>query len=143
VYDADCGPCTRFKHSIEFLDSYRRFDFMPLRHADDEGLLNMIPAEFRHRSFHLISPAGEALSGAKAIPTLVSLLPSGSLISKLISSAPGGLRATGFVYGVFSRLHDAGSCGYQPGQGHAHANMSELFERQFGFIRYPWMNPTG
>jgi predicted DCC family thiol-disulfide oxidoreductase YuxK len=123
VYDADCGPCTRFKRSVESLDTFHRFDFMPLVQADDEGLLDWVPAELRHKSFHLISPAGEPQSGAEAIPTLVSLLPSGTLFSRLIVSAPGGLGATGFVYAIFSRLHDTGSCGYKagPGQGHAHA----------------------
>ena len=135
MYDADCGPCTRFKRLVDFLDSYQRIGFTSLTEADGEGILDTVPALLRHRSYHLISPAGEVLSGAKAIPALVGLLPTGSLVSKLITRAPGGLRATGFVYAVLSRLHDTGSCQYKPGQGHAHGSTKELFERPFDFIR--------
>ena len=134
MYDAGCGPCTRFKRFVEFFDSFHRFNFLSLIEADNEGLLDMVPERQRHRSFHLISPEGIASSGAKAIPTLVSLLPSGTVLSKLIESVPGGFRAIEFVYGVMSRLHDTGSCQYKPGQGQARSKKMELLDNRFGFI---------
>lgn len=114
AYDADCGPCTRFKRAIGFLDSYQRISPIPLTEADAEGILVSIPTSRRHRSFHLVAPDGEVLSGAAALPTLVGLLPAGRLPSKLMVSAPGGPRAVKLVYQTFSRLHDSGSCSFKP-----------------------------
>lgn len=110
VYDADCGPCRRFKRAVELLDRCHRFAFVSLRDADANGNLNAVPPRLRYRSFHLISPDGEVLSGANALPALASMLPSGRVVSKAILSTPGGLKAAGFAYGVLSRLHDSGSC---------------------------------
>lgn len=132
AYDADCGPCTRFKRYVEFLDSYGKLDFTPLIEADEKGFLDRVPTALRHRAFHLISPSGEVLSGAKALPTLVNLLPTGTLLSKVMTMVPGGFRATAFVYGVAARLHDTGSCRYHPGEKHAQMQNLELFNR-FGF----------
>ncbi len=115
VYDADCGPCSRFKRAIDFLDAYGRLEYSSLMEADEEGVLNGIPHNLRHRSFHLISPAGMVLSGAKALSSLIGLLPSGRAISKFIFLTPGGVSTMSFVYSVFSRLHNTGSCGDKPG----------------------------
>lgn len=75
VYDADCGPCTRFKDAISFLDIHNRIDFIPLIEADRIGFLNQIPRSLRFKSFHLISPAGEIRSGDNAVIDLIGLLP--------------------------------------------------------------------
>lgn len=122
VYDAGCGPCKSFRRTIDALDSYGRFAYEPLKQAEEEGRLDAIPAELRHRSFHLVSASGVALSGASAIPVLVGQLPGGSVASRLVVSAPGGTRAIGFVYSVLSRLHDSGKCqsdanGFRPMEG--------------------------
>jgi predicted DCC family thiol-disulfide oxidoreductase YuxK len=115
AYDADCGPCTRFKRAIGFLDSYQRINPIPLTEADSEGVLDGVPPSRRHRSFHLVTPGGGVLSGAAAIPALVGLLPAGRFPARLMASAPGGPRAVKFVYQTFSRLHDSGSCNFKPG----------------------------
>jgi predicted DCC family thiol-disulfide oxidoreductase YuxK len=126
AYDADCGPCTRFKQVVQFLDSYGKFDFESLIEADEEGFLDAISKSMRHSSFHIVSPNGIVLSGAQAIPTLIEQLPFGRPISRFVTSVPAGVKAIEFIYGVFSRLHDAGSCQYRPGQGPGHTNhMSE------------------
>ena len=114
VYDADCGPCSSFKQIIGFLDTKRSFEFMGLVEADSTGVLDGVPPPLRHRSFHLVGLDGTILSGARAIPTLVSLLHGGRLPSEFVVSAPGGIRAVGFIYGVFSRLHGTGSCRDRP-----------------------------
>jgi predicted DCC family thiol-disulfide oxidoreductase YuxK len=126
AYDADCGPCTKFKRAIGFLDSYHRISPISLVEADSLGMLDKVPAARRHRSFHLVAPNGEILSGAEAIPTLVRLLPGGRVPSKLMASAPGGPWAVKFVYQTFSRLHDSGSCSYRPGSGMRDSVRKEL-----------------
>ncbi len=134
VYDAGCGPCTKFRRSIEFLDSYGRLDYASLIEADSEGLLRDVPGRLRYRSFHLLSPEGKALSGAEAIPKLAALLPAGRLLSKLMTSAPGALWAIAFVYAVLSRLHDAGSCRHEGTRAESNESAREP-EHQFGFLR--------
>ena len=110
AYDTDCGPCTRFKQGIDFLDARRVIDFMSMDQAEESGLLDGVLETRRHRSFHLILPNKRVESGAEALPTLMGLFPSGSVISKIVESAPGGLSMLAFVYSIASRLHEDGSC---------------------------------
>jgi predicted DCC family thiol-disulfide oxidoreductase YuxK len=110
AYDANCGPCTKFKHIVDILDKYERIDFISLTKADQEGLLDKIPVHQRHKSFHLIFPKGDAKSGSEALLDLIVILPGGKIISPIINYFPGGKKAVGFIYKTFSRLHDRGSC---------------------------------
>lgn len=113
VYDADCGPCSKFKGSVDWLNIYNRLHFISLTDADNKGLLNSIPRWRRHKSFHLISPGDKISSGANAIPVLLTLLPLGGFASSLILRFPPGRQIVNFVYSTLSRLHDTGSCGYK------------------------------
>ena len=110
AYDADCGPCTRFRHIVDILDKYEKIEFISLTKADQEGLLDEIPAHKRYLSFHLIFPNGDAKSGSEALLELIVILPRGKIISPIINYFPGGKKAVGFIYKRFSRLHDRGSC---------------------------------
>ena len=110
VYDDDCGACLRFKRTVSFLDSFRRLEFVSLADAEQRGLLDGIPPVLRFRSFHVISPHGRVSSGADAVPEVLSLLPTGGLVSRVVTSVPGSRRAVGFAYGTLSRLHDTGKC---------------------------------
>jgi predicted DCC family thiol-disulfide oxidoreductase YuxK len=110
AYDAHCGPCTRFRHFVHFIDSRDEIEFVSLVDADDAGLLDEIPKAERHTSFHLIFPDGNLLTGAAAIPTLLKLLPGGRLLSRVIVSAPGGPLLISIVYAGFARGHDGSAC---------------------------------
>jgi predicted DCC family thiol-disulfide oxidoreductase YuxK len=50
AYDANCGPCTKFKRIVDILDKYERIDFISLTKADQEGLLGSIPVRQRYKS---------------------------------------------------------------------------------------------
>jgi predicted DCC family thiol-disulfide oxidoreductase YuxK len=111
AYDADCGPCTRFSHAVDILDKYQKIDFISLTKADQIGLLDNIRASMRYKSFHLIFPnRQEVKSGSDALIKLVEILPGGRVISPIINYFPGGKRIVHFIYTMFSRLHDGGSC---------------------------------
>jgi predicted DCC family thiol-disulfide oxidoreductase YuxK len=110
AYDADCGPCTKFKRVVDTLDKYERIDFISLTKADEEGLLDNIPVRQRYKSFHLIFPKGDAKSGSEALLELIAILPGGKIISPIINYVPGGKKAVRFIYKRFLRLHDRGSC---------------------------------
>ena len=110
AYDADCGPCTRFMHVVDFLDKYQKIDFIPLITADQQGLLDNISAPLRYKSFHLIFPNGQSKSGYEALLGLIAILPAGSIISPIINYFPGGKLIVKSIYNSLSRLHDKGSC---------------------------------
>ena len=111
AYDADCGPCTRFRHAVDILDKYEKIDFISLTKADQKGMLDNIPAPMRYKSFHLIFPNREEVkSGSDALVELVAILPGGRVISPIINHFPGGKYIVPFIYTRFSKLHDRGSC---------------------------------
>jgi len=111
AYDADCGPCTKFSHAVDILDTYQKIYFIPLTIADKKGLLDKIPASSRYKSFHLILPnIGEVKSGSDALIELIAILPGGRVISPIINYFPGGKQIVHFIYTRLSRLHDRGSC---------------------------------
>ena len=110
AYDADCGPCTRFAHVVDNLDKSEKIDFISLTIADQQGLLDRISPPLRYKSFHLISPNGEAKSGSEALVELIAILPGGKIISQIVNYFPRGKLIMSFIYNSFSRLHDMGSC---------------------------------
>ena len=109
-YDADCGPCTRFRHSIDYLDRHDRMEFISLISADAKGLLDSIPPELRFNSFHLIFPDGSVSSGSEALLDVITILPGGKVSSVMISHFPGLKGFIRFIYGRLSKLHDGSSC---------------------------------
>ena len=110
VYDSDCGPCSRFRDAVGFLDPRHRMGYLGLDEAEGLGLLSTVPPARRRRSFHLVSDEGGVASGSAALARLASQLPGGSLTSLAVGANPALSRAAGFVYAALSRLHDAGSC---------------------------------
>lgn len=114
VYDADCGHCTKFKQAVAILDTHRRVDFVSLSSADESGLLDGVPTKLRYKSFHLVLQDRQVLSGADALPELISMFPAGRVLSRMMAGAPGGSSAMTFAYSVFVRLHDTGSCTTAP-----------------------------
>ncbi len=108
---------------------------MSLKRADQVGYLDDIPFNIRHSSFHLLAPDGEVFSGATAFPKLLSLLPSGMLLSKVLTTAPCGLRATDFVYGVASRLHETSSCQYEPAMGEVRPKNTEALPSRLDLLK--------
>jgi predicted DCC family thiol-disulfide oxidoreductase YuxK len=111
AYDADCGPCTRFRHAVDIFDIYQKIDFISLTEAGQKGLLDKITASMHYKSFHLISPDREEVkSGSDALIKLIAILPGGRVIFPIINYLPGGKWIVHFVYTKFSRLHDRGSC---------------------------------
>jgi predicted DCC family thiol-disulfide oxidoreductase YuxK len=112
AYDDSCGPCSRFKTIVGFLDARKRIEFVPLGTAAESELLRDIPPAARFASFHLVAPSssgtGEkrAVSGPEAILPLLRLLsPTGVVSSKVLGRIPRLQAALAFSYSAFSRLH--------------------------------------
>jgi predicted DCC family thiol-disulfide oxidoreductase YuxK len=120
AYDADCGPCTSFAHVVDSLDKSEIIDFISIILADQKGLLDRISPPLRYKSFHLILPNGEVKSGSEALVELIAILPGGKIISPIVNYFPGGKPFVSFIYNIFSRRHDMGSCntGNNNAKGH-------------------------
>jgi predicted DCC family thiol-disulfide oxidoreductase YuxK len=112
AYDADCGPCTRFRHAVDALDIHHKIDFISLTKADQIGLLDsIVPASLRYKSFHLLLLDGQVRSGSDALVALIAILPGGRIISPIINNyIPGGKRIVHFIYTKASKLHEKASC---------------------------------
>jgi len=67
AYDADCVPCSTFKHIVDLLDIYEIIDFISLKEADKSGLLDQVPQSIRFTSLHLLNPSGDIKSGPDAL----------------------------------------------------------------------------
>ena len=130
VYDSECGPCSRFRQIIDFLDGYDRIEYVSLTDADKKGLLDDVPFYQRHRYFHLITNFS-TLSGAQALPDLIKVFPAGRAVSKLIFATHFGRFAVKSCYATLSRLHDGGSCSYEKEEhqasGHNHVTILQIF----------------
>jgi predicted DCC family thiol-disulfide oxidoreductase YuxK len=112
AYDADCGPCSRFKAVVRFLDAKGRLDFASIREADKAGALSAVVPAMRYRSFHLVSSGEGSHSGAEALlPLLRVLMPGGENLATGLDRLPGFRRALDFGYAALSRVHGSGSCG--------------------------------
>jgi predicted DCC family thiol-disulfide oxidoreductase YuxK len=111
AYDASCGPCSRFKAVVEFLDARKRIRFVALETADGSGLLDGLAPGLRFASFHLVPPAGArpgvgVWSGSEAILPLMRLLaPWGREVSRVVEAVPGAKLAVRASYSALSRLH--------------------------------------
>jgi predicted DCC family thiol-disulfide oxidoreductase YuxK len=118
AYDADCGPCTRFRYIVDILDKYEKIDFNSLTKAYQEGLLDKIPIHQRYKSFHLIFSKGETKSGSEALLELIAILPGGNIISPIINNFPGGKEAVRpsvdprNIFGHFRKHHPASPRSY-------------------------------
>jgi predicted DCC family thiol-disulfide oxidoreductase YuxK len=111
AYDADCGPCSRFKAIVDFFDARGVIEFTSLKQAEEAGALGTIDSSLRYRSFHLVMSGQGVLSGADALLPLVKLLlPGGGVVSRALAATPGFGRALSFGYAALSRLHDVGAC---------------------------------
>ena len=116
AFDDRCGPCTRFRNVIGFLDPHHKLDYCGLNVAERSGRLDPVPPSRRHRSFHLVSPDGRVWSGPPALSPLTALLPFGKGLSAAMEFPPVS-SAAAFAYVVFLRLHDSGACTRSRGDG--------------------------
>ena len=98
TYDSICGFCTTFKRALAFLDTGHRFTYVSLLEADSAGVLDSVPVDLRHSSFHVISSPGEVYSAADGVFKVIELMPAGRIISKFITFAPFGTRSLRFLY---------------------------------------------
>lgn len=114
IYDSNCGPCTRFAKAVKLLDVNRRVQLVTLTEADRRGLLDAVRPEERFRTSYLLRKPGSLEVGADYVPDLMAYLPGGGLLELAMKSWRPASSFGRFVFGVLSRLHDAGSCVLQP-----------------------------
>ena len=111
AYDAGCGPCSKFRAIVRFLDAHRLIDFMDIDEAERSGILDGVSQSLRFASFHIVARQGMGngtsgvASGSSAILPLVwAISPSASRLVRRVPSLEATLR---FGYSTLSRLHRA------------------------------------
>ena len=110
AYDSDCGPCARFRRLVGFLDRRKRIEFISISRAQKDGMLDSIPAETHFKSFHLLLPGGQVMSGADGLVELFGILPGAAVAYPFVKHFPGAKRIVAYAYSSLSKLHDNGSC---------------------------------
>jgi predicted DCC family thiol-disulfide oxidoreductase YuxK len=84
LYDEDCSLCVRFQAGVKKRDKWDRIEtvgFMDPRIAE---LAPGLSREELVNDFHLVLPDGRILSGSRAMPVLLSLLPKWNLVGWLL-----------------------------------------------------------
>ncbi len=104
VYDADCGPCTRFKRLISLLNVESKIVFVSLRDADRRNLLDSVPMDLRYQSMHFVMTDRSVLSGSEAVPSILASLPGGTVLSGLLKQNRLGRKLTAAGYAAAARL---------------------------------------
>ena len=89
LYDEHCSLCVRFKEAVQRRDRQGRIEPVGFEDPRIPRLVPGIPQERLRSSFHLVLPEGRLLSGHRALPELLSLLPGGSLPAWFLRHAPG------------------------------------------------------
>ena len=79
LYDADCGLCKWLLSGLLRCDRAKRLRPISLQGSEAEELLGELTPAERMAAWHLISPAGDRLSGGAALAPLLRLLPAGRL----------------------------------------------------------------
>jgi predicted DCC family thiol-disulfide oxidoreductase YuxK len=105
LYDRDCGFCKWSLNRVLAWD--RRCRLRPVAIQTEEGQELLAPIEPEHRldSWHLLTPAGELLSGGAAAAPLAALLPGGRPLAAAFRAFPGATeRAYGWVADHRDRL---------------------------------------
>jgi predicted DCC family thiol-disulfide oxidoreductase YuxK len=98
LYDRDCGFC---RWSLGWLlrwDRRRALAPLALQEPLADRLLADLTEEERMASWHLITPAGERVSGGVAAAPMLRLLPGGAPLGRLLRAFPAATeRAYGFA----------------------------------------------
>jgi predicted DCC family thiol-disulfide oxidoreductase YuxK len=109
AFDSGCGPCSKFKAVVEFLDARRLVGFLDIEEADRAGLLDGVPQALRFASFHVVieqdaaaGTRGVASGSGAILPLVRALSPSAS---RLVGRVPVIEAALRFGYSTLSRLH--------------------------------------
>jgi predicted DCC family thiol-disulfide oxidoreductase YuxK len=79
LYDADCGFCKWLLSGLLIWDHERKLQPVALQNVEADRLLPGLTVEEQMASWHLISPDGERHSAGAALPSLLRLLPAGTV----------------------------------------------------------------
>lgn len=88
LYDAECGFCKWTVSGLLAWDRRNVLEPRAIQSAQGQALLSDLSPDTRLASAHLVSPAGERLTGGAAAPALLRLLPGGRLPAAVLARIP-------------------------------------------------------
>lgn len=89
LYDENCSPCVGFQEEIKRRDRHGRIEPVGFEDPRIAALVPGMTREQLRNSFHLVLPDGRVLSGHRALPNLLELLPGWGLAAWFLRHAPG------------------------------------------------------
>lgn len=111
LYDAECGPCTRFMKAVKRLDLGARIVPIPLQNPlSFELVKSRMTRHEMMRSFHLVSPSSsineenQVFSAGDGLIHLIPYLPLGNLIFRPVKHARKLRKLIRWTYDQCTRL---------------------------------------
>lgn len=89
LYDGECRLCVGFANEVRRRDRRGRMELVPFEDPRIPSIVPGMSGETLRNSFHLVSPDGRVVSGANAMPDLLSLLPGWKPAGWLLRRLPG------------------------------------------------------
>lgn len=89
IYDENCPLCIRFLDEVKRRDRVGRIEPVGFEDPRIRQLTPGMTEEQLRRSFHLVFPDGRVVSGSRAVPALLKLLPGGKVPGWLLEHLPG------------------------------------------------------
>ena len=98
LYDDDCPLCLHFQEWVQRRDRHHIIEPVGFKDARIPKIVPQISAERLQKSFHLVMPDGKVLSGSRAMPTLLGLLPGWKIVGWLLRVLPGANIVSDRIY---------------------------------------------
>lgn len=119
-YDEDCGFCRFVSERLRAWDRGGRLDFAPIQGPQGDRSLDVLDAEARGGSWHLVTGDGRIWSAGAAVPELLRRLPFGGPAAAASATFP---QTTERLYGWVARhrtrlgmLAGRDACAVDPGR---------------------------
>ena len=97
VYDGECTLCTRFKQTVEKLDSGHRLTYASIHQPEIYEQFTMLSKEECHKVIHLIDESGKVHKGPEVIQYLAHFFPTISKLAWMLETDV-GKKALDFFY---------------------------------------------
>ncbi|MFZ4712524.1 MAG: thiol-disulfide oxidoreductase DCC family protein [Bacteriovoracaceae bacterium] len=97
IYDSECTLCTRFKQTVERLDSAHKLNFSSIHQEEIYSQFPNLKKEDCHKIIHLIDENGKIHQGPEVIQYMAHIIPSISKFAWMLDTDV-GKKALDFFY---------------------------------------------
>jgi predicted DCC family thiol-disulfide oxidoreductase YuxK len=98
LYDDRCTFCQRFRDWVVRRDRFKRIEPVGFHDPRLPHIAPGLTGERLFKSMHLVLPEGTIVSGHRAMPKILELLPAWAWLGRLLRILPGSEWLSGKVY---------------------------------------------